>query len=94
VRKRGYSVADRDYLMGDRAPHASAPGSRLSEGEFVLLIDGQPPKPLKAGESYQVPIRRHSPCQAWSGQRQDFAYIVCATASSWQLQLNEFEVWA
>jgi quercetin dioxygenase-like cupin family protein len=27
----------------------------LLEGEFVLMVDGQPPKPLKAGESYQIP---------------------------------------
>jgi quercetin dioxygenase-like cupin family protein len=25
------------------------------EGEFTLIIDGQPDKPLKSGESYQVP---------------------------------------
>jgi len=32
------------------------------------------------------PYRRHSPCQAWSGQRQGPAYIMCATASSWRLR--------
>ena len=25
------------------------------EGDMVLMVDGQPPKPLKAGESYQIP---------------------------------------
>jgi quercetin dioxygenase-like cupin family protein len=24
------------------------------EGELTMLVEGQPPKPLKAGESYQV----------------------------------------
>ena len=34
------------------------PGPELGymlEGEMVLMIDGQPEKPLKAGDSYQIP---------------------------------------
>jgi quercetin dioxygenase-like cupin family protein len=27
----------------------------VMEGELTLVIDGQPPKVLKAGESYQIP---------------------------------------
>ena len=27
----------------------------MLEGEISLLIDGQPPKTIKAGESYQIP---------------------------------------
>jgi len=49
--------------IAEVAPNASAgrhthPGPETGyviEGEMVLLIDGQPPKTLKAGDSYQVP---------------------------------------
>lgn len=35
--------------------HAGPESGYLLEGEMTLLVDGQPPKPLKAGESYIVP---------------------------------------
>ena len=38
--------------------HHTHPGPEsgyLLEGEFVLMLDGQPPQPLKAGESYRIP---------------------------------------
>lgn len=35
--------------------HPSPESGYLLEGEFLLMADGQPLKPLKAGESYQVP---------------------------------------
>jgi len=49
--------------IAEVAPNAGAgrhthPGPETGyviEGEMVLLIDGQPPKTLKAGDSYQVP---------------------------------------
>jgi quercetin dioxygenase-like cupin family protein len=37
--------------------HPGPESGYLLEGEFVLLIDGQPPVALKAGESYKVPPR-------------------------------------
>jgi quercetin dioxygenase-like cupin family protein len=43
-----------NVLIG-RHTHPGPESGYLLEGEFVLMIDGQPPKPLKAGESYQVP---------------------------------------
>lgn len=38
-----------------RHTHPGPETGYLLEGDMVLLIDGQPPKPLKAGASYQVP---------------------------------------
>lgn len=38
-----------------RHTHPGPESGYLLEGDMTLLIDGQPPKPLKAGESYQVP---------------------------------------
>ncbi|HKU06116.1 MAG TPA: cupin domain-containing protein [Bradyrhizobium sp.] len=38
-----------------RHTHPGAETGYLMEGEFELLIDGQPPKKLKAGDSYQIP---------------------------------------
>ena len=38
-----------------RHTHPGAETGYLIEGEFELLIDGQPPKKLKAGDSYQIP---------------------------------------
>jgi hypothetical protein len=37
-----------------RHTHPGPESGYLLEGEFTLIIDGQPDKPLKAGESYQV----------------------------------------
>jgi quercetin dioxygenase-like cupin family protein len=42
-------------VMIGRHTHPGPESGYLLEGEFVLMIDGQPPKPLKAGESYQIP---------------------------------------
>ncbi len=38
-----------------RHTHFGPETGYVMEGEMVLLVDGQPPKVLKAGESYQVP---------------------------------------
>jgi quercetin dioxygenase-like cupin family protein len=38
-----------------RHTHPGPESGYLLEGEMVLMIDGQPDKPLKAGESYLVP---------------------------------------
>lgn len=35
--------------------HPGAETGYVLEGELELLIDGQPPKKLKAGDSYQIP---------------------------------------
>jgi quercetin dioxygenase-like cupin family protein len=38
-----------------RHTHPGAETGYVLEGELELLIDGQPPRKLKAGESYQIP---------------------------------------
>ena len=51
-------VAKVEVAPGARAGRHTHPGdeiSYISEGEVDLLIDGQPPRTLKAGESFVVP---------------------------------------
>jgi quercetin dioxygenase-like cupin family protein len=38
-----------------RHTHPGPESGFMLEGEMVLIVDGQPPKTVKAGESYQVP---------------------------------------
>jgi quercetin dioxygenase-like cupin family protein len=38
-----------------RHTHPGPESGFMLEGEMVLLVEGHPEKPLKAGESYQVP---------------------------------------
>src|SRR5262249_35970431 len=38
-----------------RHTHPGPESGLLLEGDFVLLFDGQPPLPVKAGESYKIP---------------------------------------
>ena len=39
-----------------RHSHPGMESGYVIEGDMVVLIDGQPPKPMKAGESYQIPL--------------------------------------
>ena len=39
-----------------RHTHPGVESGYMIEGEMVLLVDGQPPKTIKAGESYQIPV--------------------------------------
>lgn len=51
-------VARVEVAAGARAGRHTHPGDEISyvaEGEVVLLIDGQAPRTLKAGESFVVP---------------------------------------
>ena len=41
--------------MIGRHTHPGPESGYMLEGEMVLMIDGQPAKTLKAGESYQIP---------------------------------------
>ena len=43
-----------DVSVG-RHTHPGPESGYLLEGYFTLLVDGQPPKVLRAGDSYQVP---------------------------------------
>jgi quercetin dioxygenase-like cupin family protein len=38
-----------------RHTHFGVESGYMLEGELVLLVDGQPPRTLKAGDSYQIP---------------------------------------
>ena len=38
-----------------RHNHPGTEGGYVLDGELTLLVDGQPPKPLKAGDSYNIP---------------------------------------
>jgi quercetin dioxygenase-like cupin family protein len=38
-----------------RHTHPGPETGYVMEGEMVLLVEGKPPLPLKAGESYQIP---------------------------------------
>lgn len=38
-----------------RHTHPGPESGYVLEGEFVLMVQGEPDKPLKAGDSYQIP---------------------------------------
>ena len=40
-----------------RHTHPGPETGYVIEGEMVLLVDGQPPKTLRAGDSYQIPTQ-------------------------------------
>jgi quercetin dioxygenase-like cupin family protein len=47
-----------DFIADTRAGRHSHPGAVLAyvmDGEFILMLDGQPQKAYQAGESFQVP---------------------------------------
>jgi quercetin dioxygenase-like cupin family protein len=51
-------VARVEVAAGARAGRHTHPGDEISyvmDGEVTLLVDGQPPRKLKAGESFVVP---------------------------------------
>ena len=43
-----------DVSVG-RHTHPGPESGYVLEGDFTLLVEGHPPRPLKAGDSYQVP---------------------------------------
>src|SRR5262245_52087229 len=52
-------------VMVGKHTHPGVEGAYILEGELTLMIDGQPPKTLKAGDSYNVPLSK--PHDAKSG---------------------------
>ncbi|HEY7230116.1 MAG TPA: cupin domain-containing protein [Pseudolabrys sp.] len=65
-----------NVLIG-RHTHPGPESGYLLEGEFVLMIEGQPPKPLKAGDSYQIPASTiHDAKSGASGAKVLAVYIV------------------
>ena len=60
-----------------RHTHPGPETGYVIEGEMVLLIDGQPPKTLKAGDSYQIPpVAVHDVKTGDKGVKVMAAYIV------------------
>jgi quercetin dioxygenase-like cupin family protein len=43
-------------MNGGRHTHPGPETGTLVEGEMVLMIDGQPDRTVKAGDSYQIPV--------------------------------------
>jgi quercetin dioxygenase-like cupin family protein len=60
-----------------RHTHPGPESGYLLEGEFVLVIEGQPDKPLKAGQSYLVPAGAvHDARSAGGGAKVIATYVV------------------
>lgn len=60
-----------------RHTHSGPETGYMIEGEMTLMIDGQPPKVVKAGESYQVPLGAvHDAKTGDKGARVMAVYIV------------------
>jgi len=80
----------RHVLIGHHT-HPGPESGYLLEGEFVLMLDGQPPQPLKAGESYRIPSGAIHDAKSGAGGAKVWQCISCAKASRWR---KRFEVWA
>jgi quercetin dioxygenase-like cupin family protein len=60
-----------------RHSHPGPESGYLLEGEFTLLVDGEVPLPLKAGQSYKVPPRAiHDAKTGAQGARVIATYVV------------------
>jgi quercetin dioxygenase-like cupin family protein len=65
-----------DVLIA-RHTHPGMEGGYVLEGELVLMIDGQAPKTLKAGDSYQIPLEAiHDAKSGPSGAKVLAVYVV------------------
>jgi quercetin dioxygenase-like cupin family protein len=59
-----------------RHTHPGPETGTVTDGEMVLMIDGQPDKTLKAGESYQIPAGAVHDVRAASGMKVVAAYMI------------------
>ena len=59
-----------------RHTHPGPETGTVTEGEMVLMIDGQPEKTLKAGESYQIPTGVVHDVRATAGFKVVAAYMI------------------
>jgi quercetin dioxygenase-like cupin family protein len=60
-----------------RHTHFGPETGYVMEGDMVLLVDGKPPLPLKAGDSYQVPPGAAHDARAWEkGTKVLAVYVV------------------
>ena len=72
-----------DVLIG-RHTHPGPESGYLLEGEFGLMVDGQPPKPLKAGEGYQSRLALSTTPGAVQAAPRFWQCTSCAKASRWR----------
>jgi quercetin dioxygenase-like cupin family protein len=57
--------------------HPGVEGAYILEGELTLMVDGQPPKLVKAGDSYNVPLgAAHDAKSGPSGTKVVVTYVV------------------
>jgi hypothetical protein len=59
------AIAEVPAGASGRHSHPGVETGYVLEGELELVIDGQPPLKLKAGESLSNSGRRHPRCQGW-----------------------------
>jgi quercetin dioxygenase-like cupin family protein len=59
-----------------RHTHPGPETGTVTEGEMILMIDGQPDKTLKAGESYQIPTGVVHDVRTASGMKVVAAYMI------------------
>ena len=59
-----------------RHTHPGPETGTVTEGEMILVIDGQPDKTLKVGESYQIPTGVVHDVRTASGVKVVAAYII------------------
>lgn len=65
-----------NVLIG-RHTHPGVEGGYLMEGELTLMIDGQPPKVLKPGDSYNIPaVAVHDAKSGANGAKVLATYVV------------------
>lgn len=59
-----------------RHTHPGPETGTVTEGEMILMIDGQPDKTLKVGESYQIPTGVVHDVRTGSGAKVVAAYMI------------------
>ena len=59
-----------------RHTHPGPETGTVTEGEMILMIDGQPDKALKVGESYQIPTGVVHDVRTASGAKVVAAYMI------------------
>ena len=75
----------RHVLIG-RQTHPGPESDDLLEGQFVLVVHGQPPKPLKAGESYRIPSAPLATLKAPQAAPRVWQCTSDAKVSRWRLR--------
>jgi quercetin dioxygenase-like cupin family protein len=63
-------------INAGRHTHPGPETGTVTEGEMILLIDGQPDKTLKVGESYQIPTGVVHDVRTASGAKVVAAYMI------------------